>query len=133
MAGRDVIRMVNMTFYGHHGVADSERELGGKFSLDIELFCDVREAGRSDDLSKTVDYKAVYDVAREVERGREYMLLEALAHDVAQAILARFEADAVTIRARKQSVPLGGLIDYTEVEIHRTRDDFEAAGRKEQR
>ncbi len=128
MAGRDVIRMVNMTFYGHHGVADSERELGGKFSLDIELFCDVREAGRNDDLSKTVDYKAVYEVAREVEESRSYMLLEALAHDVAEAILARFEVDAVTIRARKQSVPLGGLIDYTEVEIHRTRDDFEAEG-----
>ncbi len=122
---RDVIRMTNMTFYGHHGVDDSERQLGGKFSLDIEMFCDLREAGRADDLTKTVDYKAVYDVARKVEGGREYKLLEALAHDVAQAILANFEVDAVTIRARKQSVPLGGLIDYTEVEIHRTRDDFE--------
>ncbi len=123
--GQDVIRMTNMTFYGHHGVADSERELGGKFSLDIEIFRDLREAGSTDDLAKTVDYKAVYDTARRTESGRKYKLLEALAHDVARAILADFDIDAVTIRARKQSVPLGGLIDYTEVEIHRTRDDLE--------
>ncbi len=121
---RDVIRMTNMTFYGHHGVDDSERQLGGKFSLDIEMFCDLRQAGRADDLNKTVDYKAVYDVARKVEGSREYKLLEALAHDVAHAILLNFEVDAVTIRARKQSVPLGGLIDHTEVEIHRTKKDL---------
>jgi len=122
---QDVIRLANLTFYGHHGVEDSERQLGGKFSMDIELYCDLREAGRTDDLSKTVDYKAVYGVVREIENSRGYLLLEALAHDVAQALLTRFELDAVTVRTRKQSVPLGGLIDHTEVEIHRTRDDLD--------
>jgi dihydroneopterin aldolase len=121
----DVIRLVNLTFYGHHGVDDSERQLGGKFSMDIDLYRDLRAAGRTDDLSNTVDYKAVYGVVREIENSRGYLLLEALAHDVAQALLKRFEIDAVTVRTRKQSVPLGGLIDHTEVEIHRTRDDLD--------
>lgn len=121
---RDVIRIVNMTFYGHHGVDESERELGGKFALDIELFADLTEAGRTDDLDNTIDYKAVYDCAREVEADRKYLLIEALAHDVAKAILEKFEVQAVTVRARKQSVPLGGLIDHTEVEIHRERSEI---------
>ena len=122
---QDVIRLVNMSFYGHHGVADSERQLGGRFSMDIEIFRDLREAGRTDDLTKTVDYKAVYELIRSIECARGYLLLEALAHDVAQALLREFDVDAVTVRTRKQSVPLGGLVDYTEVEIHRTRDDLE--------
>jgi len=122
---QDVIRLVNMSFYGHHGVADSERQLGGRFSMDIELYRDLREAGRTDDLNRTVDYKAVYDLVRSIETGRGYLLLEALAHDVAQALLKEFELEAVTVRTRKQSVPLGGLVDHTEVEIHRTRDDLE--------
>ncbi|NLJ36742.1 MAG: dihydroneopterin aldolase [candidate division WS1 bacterium] len=122
---RDVIRMTNMSFYGHHGVDDSERELGGRFSLDVELYCDLRAAGRSDSLHDTVDYKAVYELVRQVEAGCNYKLLEALVHDVAQAVLSRFVVDAVTVRARKQSVPLGGLIDHTEIEIHRTRSDLE--------
>ena len=117
----DCIRIVNMTFYGHHGVEESERELGGRFALDVELYLDLAPAGRSDDLTKTVDYKAVYDLVRTVEGQRRYQLLEALAHDVAEAILANFEVEQVTVRARKQSVPLGGLIDHTEVEIRRSR------------
>jgi dihydroneopterin aldolase len=119
---RDRIRLVNMTFYGHHGVDDSERRLGGRFAMDVELVRDLTEAGRSDDLTKTVDYKAVYDLVRRVEADRKYLLLEALAHDVAEAILAAFEVEEVTIRTRKQSVPLGGLVDYTEVEITRGRE-----------
>ena len=73
------------------------------------------------DLTKTVDYKAVYELARRIEMSRNYLLLEALAHDTAQAILEEFPVDEVVIRARKQSVPLGGLIDFSEVEIRRAR------------
>lgn len=119
---RDCIRIVNMTFYGHHGVEESERELGGRFAIDVELYMDLEPAGCTDDLTKTVDYKAVYDLVRTVESGRRYQLLEALAHDVAQAILADFDVEEVVVRARKQSVPLGGLIDHTEVEIRRGKN-----------
>lgn len=118
----DCIRIVNMTFYGHHGVEESERELGGRFALDVELYLDLEPAGRTDDLTRTVDYKAVYNLVRSVESGRRYELLEALAHDVAEAILADFAIDEVVVRVRKQSVPLGGLIDHTEVEIRRKKD-----------
>jgi dihydroneopterin aldolase len=118
---RDRILIANMTFYGYHGVAESERHLGGKFAMDVELYLDLTPAGETDDLTKTVDYKAVYDLARRVEQSRNYQLLEALAHDTAQAILAEFPVEEVVIRARKQSVPLGGLIDFSEVEIRRVR------------
>ena len=118
---RDCIRIVNMTFYGHHGVEASERELGGRFAVDVELYLDLAPAGASDDLSKTVDYKAVYKLVREVESARSYELVEALAHNVAEQIIARFAVDEVVVRVRKQSVPLGGLIDYTEAEIRRSK------------
>jgi dihydroneopterin aldolase len=118
---RDRILISNMTFYGHHGVEESERRLGGKFAMDVELYLDLSAAGETDDLTKTIDYSAVYELARVIETSREYQLLEALAHDTAQAILERFPVDEVVVRARKQSVPLGGLIDFTEVEIRRSR------------
>jgi len=113
---------MNMTFYGHHGVEESERELGGRFAVDVELYLDLEPAGSTDDLSKTVDYKAVYELVREIEGGRNYELVEALAHDVAESIIAQFAVDEVVVRVRKQSVPLGGLIDYTEAEIRRSAD-----------
>ena len=119
---RDCIRIVNMTFYGHHGVEESERELGGRFAVDVELYLDLEPAGSTDDLTKTVDYKAVYKLVREMESARNYELVEALAHDVAESIIAQFAVDEVVVRVRKQSVPLGGLIDYTEAEIRRSAD-----------
>ena len=122
MALTDCIRIRNMTFYGYHGVAAEERRLGGRFSLDVELYLDLRPAGESDDLTRTVDYQAVYDLVRQVHDARGYQLLEALAHDVASAILAAFPVEEVGVRVRKHSVPLQGLIDYTEVEIRRGRE-----------
>ena len=119
---RDCIRIVNMTFYGHHGVEQSERELGGRFAVDVELYLDLEPAGATDDLSQTVDYKAVYGLVRDVESARNYELVEALAHDVAEGILDSFDkVDEVVVRVRKQSVPLGGLIDHTEAEIRRSK------------
>ncbi len=117
----DWIRIKNMSFYGHHGVDESERALGGRFSFDVELGLDLSRAGETDDLSHTVDYSAVYHLIARIQSGRKFLLLEALAHNIARAILEQFPVEAVTVRARKHSVPLAGLIDFTEVEITRTR------------
>ena len=118
----DRIRIVNMSFYGHHGVDPSERALGGRFSFDVEMGLDLEVAGATDDLASTVDYAAVYEVVERLQRGSEFRLLEALAHKIATAILDEFPVAEVTIRARKHSVPLAGLIDYTEVEMTRARE-----------
>jgi len=115
----DTIRIHNMSFYGYHGVDASERDLGGRFHVDVELGLDLRPAGESDSIADTVDYKAVYDLVAEIQRSNRFQLIEAFAHAIAEAILAGFEVDQVTVRVRKASVPLGGLIDYTEVEITR--------------
>ena len=80
-----------------------------------------RKRGSEDDVYETVEYKAVYELVREVEGARRYKLVEELAHDVAEKIAANFAVDEVVVRVRKQSVPLGGLIDYTEAEIHRSK------------
>jgi dihydroneopterin aldolase len=121
MPATDCIRIQNMSFYGYHGVDAEERRLGGKFSLDVEMYLDLRAAGEGDDLTRTVDYKAVYETVRRVHDGQHFLLLEALAHQVAQAILGDFAVEEVVVRVRKHSVPLQGLIDYTEVEIRRGR------------
>lgn len=118
----DRIRLVNMSFYGHHGVDREERRLGKKLCVDVELALDLTAAGASDDLTRTVDYAAVYALVREIEGAKEYHLLEALAEDIAGQVLARFPAREVTVRVRKPEAPLGGLVDYVEVEILRRKE-----------
>ncbi|NLO05661.1 MAG: dihydroneopterin aldolase [candidate division WS1 bacterium] len=115
----DTIRIHNMSFYGYHGVDASERDLGGKFHVDVELNLDLRAAGESDQIADTVDYKAVYELVAQIQGGHSFRLLEALAHAVAEGILQHFDVSQVTVRIRKAAVPLGGLIDYAEVEVTR--------------
>ena len=48
----DCIRIINLKIPGRHGVYDYEKEKDGLFELDVELFLDLKSAGKSDDLSK---------------------------------------------------------------------------------
>jgi len=117
----DRIRLVGMAFFGHHGVDPEERRLGKKFFLDLELALDLREAGRRDDITATVDYAQVYAAVCEVQQSRQFLLLEGLAEAVAGCILERFPVARVLVRVRKPEVPLGGVVDHVEVEIVRDR------------
>ena len=52
----DLIKLEGMVFFGYHGVNEKEKVKGQKFVVDIDLFCDLRLAGNSDDLSDTINY-----------------------------------------------------------------------------
>jgi len=117
---QDKIIISGLVFYGHHGVSKEEQELGQKFFIDLEMRCDLGQAGRSDDVADTVDYKEVYQAIVECEKGKSYRLLEALAEDVARMILDRFSVCEVMVRVRKPHVPIHGLVDYVACEIVRS-------------
>ena len=119
MSDRIVLR--NIRLDGRHGVYEHERETPQPFEVDVELLLDLRPAGVTDDLTKTVDYARVYEiVARIVETG-SFRLLEAVAEAISDEILAAFPADEVVVRVRKPAVQLGGPLDHAAVEIRRRR------------
>ncbi|MHB0869089.1 MAG: dihydroneopterin aldolase [Chloroflexota bacterium] len=116
----DKIILQGVTFYGFHGVNPEERELGQRFVVDLELSKDLSAAGLSDDLATTVNYAAVFKVAREVVEGEPCQLIETVAERLASAILARFPVEAVRVRVRKPWAPVkGSVLDFVAVEIYR--------------
>ncbi|MEE9168127.1 MAG: dihydroneopterin aldolase, partial [bacterium] len=102
-----------------HGVEDAEKEKGQRFEIDVELFLDLRKPGQSDRLEETVDYSRIYQVIEELVIEGEYNLIEALAEDVARAILNQFAVPEITVRVRKPHAPLRGISEGVEVEITR--------------
>ena len=92
-----VIRLKNMLFYGYHGVNESEKELGGKFEVDLELSISLKKPGLSDDLHDTVDYEAVYKTVNNCVESKRYFLLEALAEDISRSVIKKYNIDAVII------------------------------------
>jgi len=112
-----IIRLNNARFYAHHGVLDAERANGGMFEIDAEMTCDVTEAESEDNLKKTLDYEKAYKFIREVVSGSKFYLIEALAFSIADKIIKNFAVvQKVTLKVRKPSPPLGGVVESVEVE-----------------
>ena len=119
----DRITLAGMAFQARHGVNDWEKEQAQRFEVDVELVLDVQPAGLDDDLARTVDYRAVYGVVRQVVESTTFNLIEALAEAIAHEILGEQpEVDEVVVRVRKPEVQLGGPLDYAGVEIRRVRN-----------
>jgi len=114
-----------MQFYGYHGVHDSEKELGGKFEVDLELRTSLKKSIASDDLADTIDYQAVYEIVSNSLEKNKFYLLEALAGHIAKSLLTSFQVDSVLIKVRKPHAPVKGVLDTVEVEIERYRSDYE--------
>ncbi len=118
--GSDRIVLTGLTFYGYHGVNPEERVLGQRFVVDVALDLDLRPAGESDDLAKTVSYARIYRLVREVVEGPPRNLLEAVAEEIARGVLGEPGARGVHVRVAKPWAPIKGSTAGTAaVEIHR--------------
>lgn len=117
----DRLRLEDVRFYGHHGVSAAEQAVGMWFSVDAELSLDLAPAALSDDLGAAVDYGAVARRIVEVGTGGRVNLLERLAGLIVEALLREFPAQAVRVRVRKLTPPMGGLVGTPSVELVRRR------------
>jgi dihydroneopterin aldolase len=119
----DRILLQGMVFFGRHGTIAAERELGQQFVVDVELGLDLRAAGTSDDLTRTVDYSEVYRQARAIVEGEPKQLTEAVAEAIATAVLERHpRIEVVRVRVTKPHVRLdGGVLAGSAVEVLRRR------------
>jgi len=118
----DRILLNGLIFFGRHGCHAAENELGQKFTVDIELECDLAEAGLSDDVEDTVDYVTIYNAAKEIMEGEPAKLLESLAQRIADAALEDERIKSAWVRIRKPQIALPGVLDYIGIEITRARD-----------
>ena len=125
----DRIVLSNMAFQARHGVAEWEKVEDQRFEVDVELAVDVQPAGLEDDLARTVDYRRVYAITRQVVESTTFNLIEALAEAIAHEVLGGHEqVQEVVVRVRKPEVRLGGPLDHASVEIRRRRGREPAAG-----
>jgi len=120
----DKIIMKNLSFYGYHGVLQEEKKLGQKFFIDIEICCDLKKPGITDDVRDTINYAEVFILVKDIVEKETFNLLEALGERISSIILSRFkEAKEVVIAIRKPEAPVNGIYDYFGIEIRRTRND----------
>ncbi|WP_026789514.1 dihydroneopterin aldolase [Pleomorphomonas oryzae] len=120
----DHIRVHRLAVFARHGVLPEEAVTGQRFFISFDAEVDTRAAGASDDLTKSVSYADMADVAVGIATTRRFNLLEALAEAIATEILGRFPlVEAITVRVDKPSAPVPHVLDNVSVEITRGRAD----------
>lgn len=126
MGDRILIR--GLRFYGHHGVSVEEQEKGQWYTVDVDVLVDLCRAGKSDDLSASVDYGEVcYRVLR-LGTERSFRLIEALAEAIAEMVLEAFPVEGVRVKVIKTPPPellctlsQWGSLEHFAVEVNRAR------------
>ena len=116
------VELRGMRFTGRHGVHLEERMEPQPFEVDVVLEADLAAAMASDDLDDTVDYSAVFELARARVETDSFRLIEALASAIADDVLAAHaRVSATTVRVRKPNAPLPGSFDTVEATVRRAR------------
>ena len=103
----------------HIGVTDEERRERQKIEIDLELFADLEEAGRTGDLKLTLDYREVCEEVRGMLESGLFNLVEAAARGVLDLVFAKFAVQRATVRVRKFVLP---DVSHVEVQMERTKD-----------
>lgn len=120
----DHIRVHRLAVFARHGVLPEEAVIGQRFFISLDAAVDTRAAGATDDLTKSVSYADMADVAVDIATNRRFKLLEALAEAIATELLASFPLiEAISVRIDKPSAPVQQVLENVSVEITRSRAD----------
>jgi FolB domain-containing protein len=95
------ISIVDLEVFYHVGVPDEERAQPQRLLLTLELETDFSIATKNDSLADTIDYFAITQKLLKFGEAREWRLIEKLAADIADVILADFCPDSVRVEVKK--------------------------------
>lgn len=118
----DRIQLTGIRVHAGHGVLPHEAEFGQPFIVDITAWLDFADAARDDDLTKTVNYAQLAQLAAETVAGTRRQLVETVATDIAEQAMAAFEQlHAVEVTVHKPHAPVGLALDDVAVTARRSR------------
>jgi FolB domain-containing protein len=83
------------------GVNENERNEKQEIVIEIALYLDLRPAGRSDILQQTIDYSTLADDIVLLAEQSSYILLEALAENIADRCLVDSRVQQVQVIVTK--------------------------------
>lgn len=116
----DKIHIKNLEVFARHGVFPEENALGQKFVVSAVLYTSTREAGRADDLAKSIHYGEVSRFITEFMEQNTFQLLETVAERLAEELLLNTERlEKIRLEIKKPWAPVGLPLETVSVEIER--------------
>ncbi len=103
------------------GIYDWERHVKQRLEIDLEMCLDLRNAGASDAIEDTLNYKSIAKRVLAFVEASSFKLVEALAAAIADIVIGEFQVARVKVTVHKP-----GAIRHSRdvgVVIERGRDD----------
>ena len=112
----------DLELFGFHGVFEEEKRLGQKFIISLELDLDLKSAGRSGDLTKSVHYGELCEKIDQEFTRESFELIETVALNLADFILAEYKIiKGAKVFLKKPWAPVKKHLDTVEIMIERRR------------
>lgn len=111
------ISLEGMEFFAYHGHFKEEQIIGTRFTVDLLMETDTQEAEITDNLAKTVNYQAIYNLV-----ANEMAVKSHLMENVARRVLDRIAREypqirSCSIKISKMNPPVGGKVEKVSVEL----------------
>lgn len=118
----DQIIIQNLTVFARHGVLPEENRLGQKFVISATLSLDLKDAGKADDLTKTIDYAYVCRQIEAFLTEHTFQLIESCAEQLAEHLfLLHEQIKEIELMIKKPWAPIMQPVEYVGVKIKRAR------------
>lgn len=109
----DYLRIDDLLVSATHGHYEPERSKEQRFLVSLRVGFDSHAAGNSDALADTIDYDALKEIVRDVLAADPRYLIEKLAADIAERILADRRALEAAVTIQKLDVWENGVPGVT--------------------
>ena len=115
------INIEGIKLYGYHGCLEEEARIGANYSVDVYMTVDFSEAAATDDLLKTIDYCAIYEIAK-----KQVAIRSKLIEQVCERIFTNIKIDfpqlqILHVKLTKYLPPMNGNVEKVSVEM---REEF---------
>ena len=101
----DSILIRDLAIFYRVGVTEEERAQPQRLLLSVELGSEFSPAAATDDLMDTIDYYAVSRRLLGFGDGKEWKLIEKMAVEIAEMVLAEFAPCTVSVEVKKFVLP----------------------------
>ncbi|MEY2465734.1 MAG: 7,8-dihydroneopterin aldolase/epimerase/oxygenase [Verrucomicrobiota bacterium] len=114
------ISIVDLEVFYCVGVTDEERARPQRLLITVDMNFDFSSAAVSDRIEKTINYFELAQRLLKYGEGRSWKLLEKLAANIADLIMAEFKPQAVIVEVKKFPIPQARFVSVSLTRVRPT-------------
>lgn len=117
----DKVFIKNLEIDAIIGIYDVERTTKQKVVFDIEMWWDVAQAAKSENIEDALNYKTLSDHLKDYVGKSSFQLIETLAEEVASIIIKQYAVESVKLTLHKPDALDGDTDVGVEILRHNAR------------